>query len=307
MDSNIGAPAAEGTRTVYTDRARYFTPQNAFNRKQPPVPAHVFEAERARAFDPATPTGFIPLDVGAQMDMDYPATAPHILSRYAVIRAGESLRSSFRASGEVYFVIKGNGETRNRADTIRWSAGDVFSLPGGAETEHRALGGDAILYLGTDEPALAFNHLQPPAEGDQAAYAVHFTAGVIDETIRGMYEREPAPDLAGHAIFLSTEAGSRYGTFTPAMISTITTLDPGSDQRPHRHNAVAVQLCIEGEGSYAMCDGKRIDLKAFTVSITPPGAVHSLHNRGDRMLRLFIMQDSGMFYYYRTTGFSFGD
>lgn len=307
MDSNVGAPVAEGSRTVYTDRARYFTPQNAFNRKQPVIPAHIFAAERDKAFDPSTPTGFIALDIGAQLEMPYPATAPHILSRYAVIRKGDTLRSTFRASGEVYYVISGRGESRNRADVIRWAAGDVFSFAGGAQTEHRSLDGDALLYLGTDEPFLAFNHLQPPAEGEPAALAVHFPSSVIDQTIKGMYEREPAPDLAGHAIFLSSEQGSRYGTFTPAMISTITTLNAGADQRGHRHNAVAIQMPIDADSCYAVCDGKRVDLKPYTVSITPPGAAHSLHNRGKGLLRLFIMQDSGMFYYYRTTGFSFTD
>ncbi len=50
--------------TVHTRRAIYYTPtQNAFSAKLPKVPSHVFLAERDRAFDPATGTALIELDL----------------------------------------------------------------------------------------------------------------------------------------------------------------------------------------------------------------------------------------------------
>jgi gentisate 1,2-dioxygenase len=306
MDAKTDLPGGDAM-SEYRARARYFTPQNAFKRKQPPVPAARFVAERKRALDPNTPTGWIPLDLGPQMGMDYPATAPHILVRYGVIRAGEKLASRFRASGEFYFVIRGRGESRSGRNTIAWSEGDVFTLPGGNETIHSAIGGDAIIYVGTDEPALAFNHLQPPAPGDEAAEAVLYRADEISAEVEKLYQRNRDADLAGQALFLSTDAGDRYGTVTPAMIATITTLEAGGDQRPHRHNAVAIQLVVQGEGCYSVCDGVRSDWEPFDVLVTPPGAVHSLANRGDKTLRAFIFQDSGLYYYLRATGFSFAD
>jgi hypothetical protein len=64
------ARAAAGTSqaerrpdTAYTARARWFHSGNAFDVKHPPIPRLVFLAERDRAFDPASPTAFIPLDL----------------------------------------------------------------------------------------------------------------------------------------------------------------------------------------------------------------------------------------------------
>ena len=58
-----------------------------------------------------------------------------ILTRYLRIRAGDSWRTELKASGELYYVIAGSGETRNGADRIAWGPGDVFCLPGGGESD----------------------------------------------------------------------------------------------------------------------------------------------------------------------------
>ncbi len=45
----------------YASRAQYYSWADGFNIKRPPVPSHVFLAERDRALEPAAPTGVIPL------------------------------------------------------------------------------------------------------------------------------------------------------------------------------------------------------------------------------------------------------
>ena len=102
--------------TPYTRRARYFDSGNAFALKYPPVPCHQFLAERARALDPATGTAVIPLDLSDRLGTEFPATTPLILTRYLRIRAHDRLRTALKASGELYYVIAGAGETRNGAD-----------------------------------------------------------------------------------------------------------------------------------------------------------------------------------------------
>ena len=124
--------------TAYTRRARYYSSGDGFNIKRPAVPAHVFTAERDRALDPAAPTGLIHLDLSGLLGLDFPATTPLILSRYARIRAGESLHTAFAASGELYYVISGEGETTWGDEGLAWEAGDVFHLPGGFAVTHAA-------------------------------------------------------------------------------------------------------------------------------------------------------------------------
>ena len=60
--------------TIYTQRARYFDSENAFNIVHSPVPGHSFVAERDRAFSQNTGTRFIPLDQSDAMNLSYPAT-----------------------------------------------------------------------------------------------------------------------------------------------------------------------------------------------------------------------------------------
>src|SRR5882672_4212875 len=91
--------------TPYARRARYQTSENPFTFEWPLVPARQFLAERDRAFDPATPTGEIALDSSRELGTRYPATTPTLLVRYLKIRAGERLRTSLAAAGEIYYVM----------------------------------------------------------------------------------------------------------------------------------------------------------------------------------------------------------
>ncbi len=102
---------ATAAPTPYTGGARYLSSLDGFNIKRPQVPAHVFLAERDRAFAAGAPTGLIPLDLSRLLDVAGPATTPLILARYARIRAGERLQTAFPASTELYYVIQGAGTT----------------------------------------------------------------------------------------------------------------------------------------------------------------------------------------------------
>ena len=130
--------------TPYTRRARYFSDDNGFNFRWPPVPVRQFLAERDRAFDPATPTGMIALDTSDALGTPFPATTPALLLRYLNIRAGEELRTNLVASGEIYYVISGSGQSHNGSDSITWGEGDMFLFGGGRETVHRAAGRDCL-------------------------------------------------------------------------------------------------------------------------------------------------------------------
>jgi len=141
VEAHAEAQAAQ-SGTPYTRRARYVTSENPFTFEWPPVPIRQFLPERDRAFDPATPTGEIPLDASSDLGTRYPATTPTLLVRYLKLRAGERLRTSFAAGGEIYYVMAGAGESRNGNDAIAWGVGDVYCFPGGSETVHRAGRGD---------------------------------------------------------------------------------------------------------------------------------------------------------------------
>jgi gentisate 1,2-dioxygenase len=302
-----GGEPSRTADTPYTRRARYFDSANAFALKYPPVPCHQFLAERDRALDPATATGIIPLDLSGPMAIDVPATTPLILTRYLRIRAGEPLATRLKASGELYYVIAGAGTTSNAADTIAWGPGDVFCLPGGGETRHLAGDEDCVLWSITNEPQLAFEHLEPAAPENAVTGAVHYPAAEIEQQLARVADKLAGQKIAGLALVFSSADQERQRNVLPTLTLAMNQLPPGDFQRPHRHNSVAVTLNIRCKGCYSMIDGKRVDWQPHAVMVTPPAGVHSHHNEGDEIMTCLIVQDGGLYYHCRTMDFRFAD
>ena len=287
-------------------RARFFNSGNAFNLKLPPVPDHAFTDEPARALDPATPTGWIACDASAAMASPFPATSPLVLARYGRIRAGEELRDEPVASGVIHYVIAGAGSTDCAGEAIAWGPGDIFVLPGGVPIRHRGGAADAVLWVVTNSPMLAFENLSAPPPGHAPTPAVHYPASEIAEQVDRIYQARMNPDGdAGRALIFSSDLQAASRNVLPTLTLAMNSLPPGQFQRPHRHNSVAVSLVVQGQNCYSMIDGKRKDWAPWATTITPPVSSHSHHNDGDQRAYFLIVQDGGLYYHARTMGFSF--
>ncbi len=174
-----------------------------------------------------------------------PATAPFLLARYARIRAGETLDARFTASGAIHYVIAGRGHTDCAGEVFAWTAGDVFILPGGAAHQHHADGADAVLWVVTNEPFLALEHLQPPAEGTAPTRAVHYPAAEIG---RQMALIDTAGGVeSGHAVMFSSEDTEHDRTILPM-------LTPGDEHAAAGSDATAASAQF-GRGLPGHCGG----------------------------------------------------
>jgi len=291
----------------HSGRARYFDSSNAFALKYPPVPCHQFIAERDRALDPASPTQLIPLDLSAPLELEFPATTPLIMTYYARMRPGERLATRFKASGELYYVIAGSGRTQRDGATIAWGPGDVFCLPGGSESSHVAGDADCVLWVITNEPQLAFENLEPPAPEHAVTSAVHYPAAEIKEQLARVAQKLEGQKIAGLALVFSSTDQAKRRNVLPSLTLAVNQLPPHEVQRPHRHNSVAVTLCLQGKNCYSMIGGRRVDWQPHAVMVTPPADVHSHHNDGDEWMSCLIVQDGGLHYHCRTMGFEFAD
>lgn len=293
--------------TPYTRRALYYSSADGFNIARPPVPARTFTAERDAVLDAAASTGLVALDQRDELGVDFAATTPLLLARYARVRAGEKLVTCFPASGEIYYVLAGRGETVVGADALAWEAGDAFCLPGGREAAHVARGEDCALWIVTNEPALAFEHLQPPAPGAAAIAAVHYPGADIRRQLGAIHRLPADRTQTGKAVTLSQTALERQRTCLPSLTLAMNSLPPGESQRAHRHNAVAVTLIVQGERCHSIVAGERLPWQRHATMITPPGASHSHHNAGDELALFLIVQDGGLHYHTRTMGFAYTD
>ncbi|MCR9175833.1 MAG: cupin domain-containing protein [Alphaproteobacteria bacterium] len=305
------APALDGDAPIVAEttaqaRARFFNSGNAFNLKMPKVPRARFDAARDAATAEQAATGLYPMDQSAAIGCPFPATTPLVLARYLRIAAGDSLATRFTASGEVLYVISGAGRTQISGETMAWGPGDVMVLPGGQNPVHKAAeDSPAVLWCVTNEPALAFEHLAPPAPGDAAVDPVHYTAAEIERQVDVLTSLPEAEGQAGVALIFSSERTADSRNAMPSLTLAMNTLEPGTRQRAHVHNAAAITLAIEGDGCFSMIDGERITWSQYATMITPPAEVHSHHNAGPAPARFLIVQDGGWHYHARTMGFAF--
>ena len=293
--------------TAAEARGRFFNTGNGFNVRLPPVPDHIFTDEPARALDPASPTGLTACDISADLACDFPATTPLVLAHYGRIRAGETLKTDFAASGTIAYVIAGSGTTKCAKQTIAWTEGDLFILPGGEPAIHSAGKTDAVLWLVTNEPQLAFERLRPPSRGQAPTELVHYRAAEINRQIDLIYEIGRNDAIAGSALIFSAEAQEATCNILPTLTVAMNSLPGGVVQRPHRHNSVAVSLIIKGDRCFSVIDGKRKEWAPWATTITPPVSVHSHHNGGNEQALFLIIQDGGIYYHTRAMGFEFTD
>jgi gentisate 1,2-dioxygenase len=303
--ADLPAQRASAPRSEAEARALYFNTGNAFNLQLPPVPDESFTAEPARALDRDTPTSLIACDRSKKLGCDFPATTPLVLARYARIRAGETLETNFAASGVIAYVIAGGGSTLCGTERIEWNPGDTFVLPGGCKHAHRAGPADAVLWIVTNEPQLAFENLCPPQLGQAPTDVVHFPADEVRRQIELLYQVGRGEDIAGSALIFSSQRQEAIRNVLPTLTVAMNSLPAGKSQRPHRHNSVAVSLVIQGENCYSIVDGRRKDWSQWATTVTPATSVHSHHNGGSKTAMFLIVQDGGIYYFTRALGFEF--
>jgi len=303
------------TMSIHAERARYIPVEQGFNIERPVLAPQAFVAEMRRTFADETPTGLVALDLSLILGTVYAATTPFMLARYARVRTGERLACTLPASGEIWAVLRGAGTLARDGETLRWRAGDMLALPGGIASTWQA-DEDAVLWLVTDEPALAFQGVRPEAAERAPVQATHYRAEDIARELRGLYDRPMAPDTPGRALFMASERTERLCTCLPAMTLTLNAVRPGEAQRPHRHNAAAPVLALREARSASTIGGATYRWTEHVTLLTPAGAAHDHRNApvtdgsavtDDDIALALIVQDGGLYYYGRTMGFSFAE
>ncbi|MBO6781993.1 MAG: hypothetical protein JJ899_01755 [Alphaproteobacteria bacterium] len=303
-----GATTRSGSQAddPYVARARYYSPANIFQVERRPVPRRNFVDECAWARAPGTPTGWLTLDISGEIGIDGPATTPLMLARYATVRPGETLEGNFAASGEFYYVMSGSGTAAKDVDRLSFETGDVFSLPGGGTTRLDAGPEGAVLCQFTNEPEIAFHSVRPPSPGDAPVRAARYPmADILDELARARDANRDDPGRSGMALHLTTERGGSSDAAHPTIKVAINSLDAGRNQRPHRHNSVALTLPIRADRVHSVIEGERLDWHTHALMITPPAELHEHRNEGDEMMLSLVIQDGGLYFRCRTIGFSF--
>jgi gentisate 1,2-dioxygenase len=289
--------------------ARFFEYTSAANPQIPQIPFVVFPSSLHRSGD----TRVIPFDLSQQLGMRWPATSPNLMASFLHINPQETLDTQASATSQLFYVIRGSGKSSASFGSIDWSQGDLFVLPMGAEVDHRA-DTDAALYWVHDEPLLNYLGVQP---GVPRFKPTLYRRERMFAELEQVRSQPGAGERNRMGILLGNEATPQTMTVTHLLWSLLNVLPKGVTQKPHRHNSVALDLCVSAEpGTYTLmgpelnADGTvknpvRADWESGAVFTTPPGWWHSHHNETGRDALVLPIQDAGLHTWMRTLDIRF--
>ena len=293
----------------------------------------------------SAPFGVIPLDLSLSLYRSRnngssvrsppagttPCTSPNLMASYVRLCGdGTPVLVSAAATSHLFYVLRGAGvATRvggigTEYPPLSFAAGDVFTLPACVGVELRASTGgstDAALYWVNDAPLLGWLGAAPavqrfePTLWTSAALERELARVCADPAWR---TRNRAGVLMGTSATSADDAPLQTLTATHTLWALYNALPARHVQRPHRHNSVALDLCVRaGSDTYTLMareiDGEgnllppitRADWAPGAVFVTPPGLWHSHHNDGDVDAIVLPVQDAALHTFMRTLNIEF--
>jgi gentisate 1,2-dioxygenase len=92
----------------------------------------------------------------------------------------------------------------------------------------------------------------------------------------------PIDDVERRALILVNPAFGGDTVTTSNLIAAFTVLDPGDRARPHRHTFAAIRFATRAEGAATIVNGRRCEMQAGDLILTPPMCWHGHINESDR-------------------------
>ena len=265
-------------------------------------------------------TRVIPFDLSKELGLpvEVTATSPNLLASFVRICEKETIRTSANATSQVFYVIRGNGKTFSYKKTVEWNKGDLFVVSSEDSQLMHEANEDAAFYWVHDEPLLRYLGVIPTVE--HKFELTHFTKEYMMKEIDILLQDEKSVHKNRLGILLGNKATESYTkTLTHTLWGLYNMLPAGVQQRPHRHNSVALDLCVyasRDEKVYTLM-GPELDMngwvkepikciwKSGSVFTTPPGWWHSHHNEGNEDAWVLPIQDAGILTHMRILDIQF--
>uniref|UniRef100_A0A6C0JGG9 Cupin 2 conserved barrel domain-containing protein n=1 Tax=viral metagenome TaxID=1070528 RepID=A0A6C0JGG9_9ZZZZ len=261
-------------------------------------------------------TGITFIDCSNLYNVDHLATSPNLLASFIKVNDSFTLSnvepSLQNSSSNLFFVLQGNSQFIIDGELFEVMCGEIIVTPcfKNLEIVNREKEEVQIYYI-NDSPLL--NYL-----GSNSSKKIFKTAVYDKEFLMKNLNELSNPNNNRKGILLSNTDTEKIGvnTVTPILWALYNELPPNTVQKPHRHNSVALDLCISCEDSeniYTLvgekldADGNIVDpikvkWKQSEMFITPPGLWHSHNNTGNSYAYILPIQDAGLLLYQRILG-----
>jgi gentisate 1,2-dioxygenase len=189
-----------------------------------------------------------------------------------------------------------------------------LTLPAGSRAVFYA-DADATMYWVHDEPLLRY--LGADASRPKFRPTKFRRADAVAK-LQEIASRPGANDKSRVSVLLANAEQEQTLTITHVLWAMFGVLPAGQEQRPHRHQSVALDLILDAPpaGCYTLlgthldtrgeiADPIRVDWRPGGAFTTPPGMWHAHYNETDTPAYLIPVQDAGLHTYLRSLDIKF--
>jgi gentisate 1,2-dioxygenase len=244
-------------------------------------------------------------------NVDYDCTTPNLLASF--IRINDKIEiNKNSASSNLFFIINGSCEFKIDETIYISNAGEILVTPCFNLLEIRNVGTEELqIYYVNDSPIVNYLGCFPIKK-------IFNTSKYTKEFLLSNLNNLSNPNNNRKGILLSNKDTEKIGTntITPVLWALYNELPPNTVQKPHKHNSVALDLCIscsDSDNIYTLVGNElddngnivnpiKINWKQSEMFITPPGLWHSHNNTGNTFAYILPIQDAGILLYQRILG-----
>lgn len=261
------------------------------------------------------------VDFSHLFNVSYTSSTPNLLASF--IKINKNQREAFiinkddhftNGTSHLFYILQGNCKIKVDNDNFALFSGDIFITPsfnsliieGHVESDDD----DLHIYYINDSPLL--NYLG--AKSVKNISTIH----LFKRFFAAQFAPFVQPKNNRKGILLSNDDTEKIGTntITPVLWALYNELPPNTVQKPHKHNSVALDLCIlcdDSENIYTLVGNDldengdiinpiKVNWKTGGMFITPPGLWHSHNNNGNTFAYILPIQDAGLLLYQRILG-----
>jgi len=259
------------------------------------------------------------LDFSEIFNVNYKSTSPNLLASFIRIKENDSfilennLDNNFlNSTSHLFFILEGNCNLLLDNKQFILSSGEIFVSPMFNFLNIENINNSELqIYYINDSPLI--NYL-----GSKPMKPIFKPSIYKKDFLLNNLQTLSNPNNNRKGILLSNKDTEKIGinTITPVLWALYNELPPNTVQRPHKHNSVALDLCIscsDSESIYTLMGNEldengnilnptKIHWKQGEMFITPPGLLHSHNNTGDTFAYILPIQDAGLLLYQRILG-----